>query len=387
MIPVDLERFNREGYLILRDVVSPEQLEPLRASAERALQMRWPDGIPPDAFQPMIHGLQQYVDSESVNLIEFCFRDEILQANRKLMGTSMVAPAAIFMMNNPVVDHGPWWWHRDISPLVAKGPLEGLIQANRAHGPCYLHWNVALYDDDVYWVVPGSHDRFNTEEENRQLSAVDHHYGNGQLPQGTKRHEPLPGSVCADLKAGDAVVNFLETFHWGSYYGTKLRRTYHVGYRTFAGPRFFYEGWTRHWDNAELLSERAQAVLRQCADLYDQECDQVEGVFRAVLAGDELRFRAELARLHPGEEARFVCAIHLCRIAQEMTQGGREEFGCRFSGEERAALWQRFAALDAALLRDQEHWVPGFQIKGPTRYRLNELPPEFRLDELVASWN
>ena len=36
MIPVDLERFNREGYLILRDVVSPEQLEPLRASAERA---------------------------------------------------------------------------------------------------------------------------------------------------------------------------------------------------------------------------------------------------------------------------------------------------------------------------------------------------------------
>jgi hypothetical protein len=41
-----------------------------------------------------------------------------------------------------------------------------------------MHWNVALYDDEVLWVVPGSHLRPNTDEENRQLAAVDHHYGN-----------------------------------------------------------------------------------------------------------------------------------------------------------------------------------------------------------------
>ena len=387
MIAVDVDRFNREGYLILRQVVPPDQLEALRESAEVVLKKRWPDGIPPETFQPMIHGVQSYVDVNTANLVEFCFREDVLQANRDLMRTPVVAPSAIFMMNNPVVDHGPWWWHRDVSPLVTKGPLEGLIRGNRAHGPVGLHWNIALYDDDVYWVMPGSHDRFNTDEEDRQLSAVDHHYGNGQLPQSEKRHEPLPGSVCADLKTGDAVVNLQETYHWGSYYGPKLRRTYHIGYRTFAGPRFFYEGYTRSWQNAELLSPRAQQLLRECAQLYDEECNVVEAVFRAAIAADRAAFLAEVARLHPGEEARFVCAIHLCRIAQEMTQGRWEEFGDRFTGEEVATLWRRFEALDAALLTEQDQWVPGFQIKGPTRYRLNELPPGFGFDELVASWN
>ena len=387
MIAVDVEKFNRDGYLILPQIVPPSLLDSLRESAEVALERRWPEGIPPETFQPMIHGLQGYVDEDTADLIEFCFREDVLQANRELMGTPVVGPAAIFMMNNPVVEHGPWWWHRDVSPLVTKGPLEGLIWGNRAHGPVVLHWNVALYDDDVYWVVPGSHDRFNTDDENRQLSAVPHGYGNGQLPQGEKRHEPLPGSVCADLRAGDAIVNFLELYHWGSNYSPKLRRTYHIGYRTFAGPRFFYEGYSRSWDNAEFLSPRAQGLLKKFAELYDEECDQVEAVFRAAIEGDSRTFLQSLARLHPGEEARFTCAVHLCRIAEEMTAGRQEEFLDRFTENEVAVLWLRFQALDAALLTDGEQWVPGFQIKAPTRRRLNELPPNFGLEELIASWN
>jgi hypothetical protein len=206
------------------------------------------------------------------------------------------------------------------------------------------------------------------------------------LPRGEKRHEPLPGSLCADLKAGDAIVNFLELYHWGSNYGPKRRRTYHIGYRTFAGPRFFYEGYSRNWENAHYLSDRAQRLLRDCSELYDEECDLVEAVFRAAIAADVPAFFANLSRLHPGQEARFVCAIHLCRIAQEMAAGKQEEFLNRFTEAEVAELWDRFASLDAALTTEQEQWVPGFQIKGPSRYRLNELPPDFGLEELVASW-
>ena len=385
MIEIELEKFETEGYLILRNVVPVGIMDGLRESAEKVLHKRWPDGIEEDNFQPMIHGLERYVDEETADLIEFCYNEEILEANRKLFRAEQIAPAAIFMMNNPVADHGPWWWHRDVSPLGSKGPLEGLQMDNIANGPVILHWNVALYDDDVYWVVPGSHLRPNTEAENEQLSAVPHTYANGQRPQGEKRHEPLPGSVCADLKAGDAVINYLELFHWGSNYSPKLRRTYHIGYRSF-GARFYYEGYRRDLEFARFMSPRVQEMLQQFQHLYDEECDAVERAFRGIIDRDEGSFRAALVQLHPAEKARFVCVVHLCRIAQEMETGGWPEYADRFDKGEKKTLWDRFRALDQALMADEEQWFPGFQIKGPSRYRLNEMPPAFDTDKFVASW-
>tara|TARA_Y100000588_G_scaffold77561_1_gene80859 strand:- start:99 stop:266 length:168 start_codon:yes stop_codon:yes gene_type:complete len=42
------------------------------------------------------------------------------------------------------------------------------------NGPDHLQWNITLYDDDVFWVVPGSHIPPNTAPEDRQLAAVPH---------------------------------------------------------------------------------------------------------------------------------------------------------------------------------------------------------------------
>ena len=51
---------------------------------------------------------------------------------------------------------------------------------------------MALYDDEVLFVVPGSHARLNTAEENAQLAEGD--------------SVPLPNSVQTKLNAGDAAV-------------------------------------------------------------------------------------------------------------------------------------------------------------------------------------
>ena len=51
---------------------------------------------------------------------------------------------------------------------------------------------MALYDDEVLYVVPGSHARLNTAEENAQLAEDD--------------SVPLPNSVQTKLNAGDAAV-------------------------------------------------------------------------------------------------------------------------------------------------------------------------------------
>ena len=76
-----------------------------------------------------------------------------------------------------------------------------------------LKWQTALRDDPCLWVVPGSHVRRNTGEEDRQL--IDN------------VHAPLDSALQTYLNAGDGVAYILPILHWGSNYSTKMRRTMH----------------------------------------------------------------------------------------------------------------------------------------------------------------
>ena len=49
-------------------------------------------------------------------------------------------------------------WHRDIGQ-GDPAPLHGMISNMEHHGPSYLQWNIALYDDNVLWIVPGRRHR------------------------------------------------------------------------------------------------------------------------------------------------------------------------------------------------------------------------------------
>eukprot|EP01050_Picozoa_sp_SAG11_P024325 SAG11_NODE_5144_length_1651_cov_1.095361_3_plen_204_part_00 len=142
--------------------------------------------------------------------------------------------------------------------------------------PGYLQWNIALYEDDVFWVLPGSHlvrallsrcrpshvrsrvllrgawcvwpcccsalavatflwQRPATDAEEADLAAT------AQL---TSRHDgrppsktnsgPIGAAVPVHLRAGDGVVYLNCILHWGSDYSARVkRRTLHFGYRAF----------------------------------------------------------------------------------------------------------------------------------------------------------
>ena len=68
------------------------------------------------------------------------------------------------MMCNPTFDYGPAPWHRDIHP-IDMGPMQSMQDSLVEDGPNYMQWNIPLYDDSVFWIVPGSHTRINTEAE------------------------------------------------------------------------------------------------------------------------------------------------------------------------------------------------------------------------------
>lgn len=100
------------------------------------------------------------MDKATDNTVQFCLHQNTLGVSQKLMSATDVAVTLMALMCSPVKDHGPASWHRDIDP-VHQAPLNGVQMDMMANVPGYLQWNIPLYDDNVFWVVPGSHCRPN----------------------------------------------------------------------------------------------------------------------------------------------------------------------------------------------------------------------------------
>ena len=394
---VDYGQFLEDGFLILRQAISAKQLESLRTKFEVLVDRQraiWVDlrtpGDPPGgrwekAAQPRLGSFEALIDADSAEAVEFCYGDSTMGVCRQITGAADVAVHAFMMMCSPVSDHGPSNWHRDIHP-IDQAPLNGLQQDLLSNRPAYLQWNIPLYDDDVLWVVPGSHKRSNTAEENRQLTE--------------DNRVPLPHSLPVELEAGDAVVYTNMILHWGSNYSRKLRRTIHLAYRALGGDNLSYVPgmyYTEGYD--QYLQAPMRDLFQRHRQLYLDEVDLIEGVYRALIEKRTEAVFTGIERLHPGEEGRIVSAILLSKLAYKLKSGGRhpyrERFGGdytqqnelapRFSKEELEILWARFEPLDEKLQGAGEQFVPGFQ-SGPMPYLFERMPADLDLDWFFDSW-
>ena len=266
--------------------------------------------------------------------------------SREVLSETEAAPMHMMMMCNPRTDHGPAKWHRDIGNN-GVAPLWLLQEELAETGPRYLQWNLPLYDDDVLWVVPGSHRRLNTPEEDWRLA--------------DDPRSPLPDGMPVKLKAGDGLIYYHSMLHWGSNYSPKLRRTVHGGVAVHAMPRD--PGFTRH------LSPSAAAAFQTWNRRAAEQRDLTAQALQGVLDGGAAAFRTALEGLHPGagpaskltltaclaEAARH---IHLLRqpdfdelpedLQREakslhpLTLGWGPDFGEWFSDAEADELWRRF---------------------------------------------
>ncbi|MCY3784836.1 MAG: phytanoyl-CoA dioxygenase family protein [Chloroflexi bacterium] len=378
------------GYVIIRRTIPPERLNGLRATfeilverqfdrwrRERDAAGQWPDSY--FARQPRIL-IQRVVDASTAAAVELCLEEGTLGVSRRLMQAPHAAPTLMSLMCNPSEDHGPDRWHRDIRP-ASLAPLAGLQHDARANGPAYVQWNLPLYDDSVLWVVPGSHWRVNTDEENDILAR--------------DPSVPLPGGIPVELNAGDAVVYLNTMLHWGSDYSARLRRTIHLGYRAF-GAAIYPHAHAFNWDLdfTSRLSADTRRQFKSFFELHANERRVIEAVLRAALERDADEFQRQLAILHPGAEGRMVALVLLSKLVLRLAglartdRAGfdrRKDIADAFSAGEIESIERRFAGLDAALRAPDDHVVPGFQ-DGPAGYAHNDMPAGFGVDEFIGSW-
>ena len=406
---VDPQQLVDNGFIIMKECVPSYQLDELRNSFEELVERQksiWASDRnptdPPGGFwgisaQPRL-SFSTLIDSTTANAIEFCLHENTLGVSSQVIRDSKTVLKYITMMCNPVRDHGPAGWHWDIEPY-RDGPLCGLQADMRANGIGTVQWNIAMYEDDVLWIVPGSHIRPNTETENQQLL--------------DNPRAPIEGSIPVKLEAGDGVVYSNAILHWGSNYSTKLRRTIHLAFRPFNGSKYSYRPYI-NWnsDFVKHLSPWTQKTFEGFSSQVREEFDTVGWTFRAVVDKDVQGFLDGLATLHPVEEQRMVCVMLLTKLAYKVHILNRpdvsqlsdasaragaiawpldslyllEEIAQQFSVNESDTLWSRFVPMENRLKSDEDQYIPGFQT-GPTKYFFNDMPANYNLENFMVAWN
>ena len=403
MINANRDEFLEHGFAIVPQVIPPDQLDELRRSHELLVERqravwareRGPDDPPGGQWetsnQPRlsIGGMGTEHDESTANTLELWLHENLQGVSSHLLAEEDVPVTEMMMMCNPVSDRGPAAWHRDFYPPL-NAPLMAYADDILENGPRYVQWNIPLYDDQVLWVIPGSHIRPNTAQENETI---------GRDPR-----VPVPGGVQTHLNAGDGVAYILPILHWGSNYSTKMRRTIHGGFARLTHADDI--SWMKY------LSPDAQDTYSRWHQRSEGYIDHAESALRAVLAKNAAAYQAALDVLHPGRGPKGVLQSTIClsKTAKHILNQRCHDFdslsafeqqgvhqvhpmtlqwglplGERFTAEEARLLWQRFQPVDDTMQVEEEHTLPGFQGKH-TRYLFEEVPAELTMESWSASW-
>ena len=425
MEPGDRERLVRDGFVVLRGVIPQHMLSELRVAHDRLVetQARLTGLTSRDVGRTVIADeLAASIDQTTAPCVEYWTHETFHGVSSTLLGVEDAAVADMHMLcgeAKPPAEQSVGIWHRDFYPQRCA-PLDSYANDIKETGPRYIQWNLCLYDDEVLWVVPGSHVRRASPEEDASLRSGGIASGRGAC------REPLPGALHVKLQVGDGVAySSPAILHWGSRYGSCKRRTLHGGYCV---PGF---GYSRDAPFLPLLSPPAQACFRRWQERQARQVDAEERVLRATLqpranAKTRYEFNALVDALGPGrgvagrahslvllsKAVRRIFYFHhrhlmpqpdpqqkppqephnneqaLCTAPNGYLQPGPELYA-RFSATEAKELWERFEHIDQALRLPSPvpvsglNWEPGFQ-GGLSVYTFHEVPPIEDLEPRLA---
>ncbi|CAG8010675.1 unnamed protein product [Penicillium olsonii] len=224
-----LEPLQRDGFVVVRNLLTPEEVTHYRQIATEATTLTragtwphfrtvpkqfppWPSN-PPPASEGGIWGVQHLLHPEMPGRAAFAscyFSASILAVAEELMGTNSRdnEPLVMELFNllvAPETKDFELRWHRDdISEhATAEEEIEQLAAKAPGGRQSHCQYNLALCPDASLIVVPGTHARARTQTERE-----------------ADPYAPfLPGQLVVELGPGDAVFYNSNILHRGVYKG------------------------------------------------------------------------------------------------------------------------------------------------------------------------
>lgn len=197
--------YNEQGYFVIRDYFNAEEMESLRDVILKFHTLWKQDNIKfykEEAFNSsLITGSEYLAFDDRVKLFNFI-------SSKKMMAIiESVIPADPTFMNtqlffNPVNPQQKDFWHRDCQYDHDIESQKKIIQETQV-----VHLRVPLFDELGMELVPGTHKRWDNEEE----------YDVRQEENGRESHESLSNGKAIKLAAGDLLVFSADMIHRGLY--------------------------------------------------------------------------------------------------------------------------------------------------------------------------
>jgi nicotinamide N-methyltransferase len=257
------QRFDDDGFVILRDAFTQQRAQALRAAVEglvsRAaagdVEIRWIDAderVPdrtshlllPDKYDPAFGA---WLDEDVAGDMEALLAGPL---RHSLFGMLAAGGGRPYRQA----------WHRDLGKPGDPDEVEFL---RRHHGRS-VQFNAPVHSHDAYLqVVPGSHVRASTETENAVAQA------------GTDGTEPMPDAVTVELDPGDIVYYNANLWHRGWNPAGRMRWSLHSAYWLAEWPVMSFEHGQRDAfltpGHLERLPGHARLLVERYVDSYTED--------------------------------------------------------------------------------------------------------------------
>jgi hypothetical protein len=234
LTPAQKEQYQAQGYLILRGVIPPAEIEALKAdirqlvdasAAGQGPDLSWINRekrIPERLGQLLRPGWIRPAFAASLESGPyFPVAEQILGAPVRYSLFGMLAGGD----GKPYVQN----WHRDLAPTEGEHQVEILKRNYRL----VTQINAPLFPDRYLTIVPGSHLRPTTAAERQVLA---------QSPTGD-----MPGQITVETEPGDVAFYYPNLLHRGLNPAGMLRWTMHHAFLRADAPVAIHERGQEQW--------------------------------------------------------------------------------------------------------------------------------------------
>ena len=233
------DEYHTDGLTILRGVIPAALLTDLRRETDIARDItRRENGPQAQRLQPVY----RYSEINPQPFRDFLGLPELRRTVEGILGADHTASEIMGVLFEPGESAWATPWHRDWGYNVPNIDVDAFFEAALNRPGMFNQLNAALYDDHSLWVVPGSHNRHDTDAERAPFGGVIPPAG----PALTNDMSPaerelacraytvaMPGAVPVALGAGDVAFYRAVGWHIGTYIPYSKRATLHDG---FYGP-------------------------------------------------------------------------------------------------------------------------------------------------------
>ena len=208
--------YNQNGYVVLRDFLSTNEVLRLNELVDD-IHQRWlqknEEAFREDRLINM-HSLThaEYFTDQPENrlkLFKAITPTKLVELLDELFETEIHFHNTQLFFNPFDPEQSPYW-HRDLQ----FSPIADETQRLKQQEMLSLHVRIPLVKEMGVRVIPGTHNRWDTELERQVRLEQDGHHNS----------EDLPGSVLVDLEPGDVMIFNAQMIHCGHYTNNESRK-------------------------------------------------------------------------------------------------------------------------------------------------------------------